>query len=133
MRANMRFRFSLRWLLILFVFFGMVFYFFFVRPTVIAHGFASAIQYGDVRRMQSFFPSSQTDKDEFDNLVYQDAEVREQTWEDVRNFRRRVVVNQPDQEGGPDSQPIKVHFEAGLFHVRYIQHRQIVMNPNPSN
>ena len=128
----MRFRFSLRWLLVTFTVLSLVFYVLFIRPTVIANRFASAIQLGEVSGMQSFFPSNQIV--EFNDLIYQKAEVQDQTWDDVRNFRRRVVVIHLDEEGGPDANPIKVDFEAGLFRVRYIQSRHFTwMNPNPSN
>ena len=48
-----RFRFSLKWMLILFVFCGFAFYLLFVRPTVIANQFVAAVESGDYKTAES--------------------------------------------------------------------------------
>ena len=51
--AHMRFRFSLRWMLIAFTVLSVFFYVLFIRPTVIANRFVTAIRNGDFETAES--------------------------------------------------------------------------------
>jgi hypothetical protein len=82
-----QFRFSLRWLLVACAALAVTFYFLFVRPTVIAIRFVSAVESGEFSPEPplAFIPGRGT-------WHCREARLQPRSWEDVWQFRRRIVV-----------------------------------------
>ena len=89
----MRFRFSLKWLLIDFTALSVIFYVLFIRPTVIANRLITSVGNYDLREL-----SKATDpawKQSTKGQVMsgsQFAELEPANWSDIWNCQRRVVL-----------------------------------------
>lgn len=94
-----RFRFSLKLLFIAFAVLSVSFYVLFIRPTVIANRFVSALNRGDVKVFESLADGvqeklidllHQQDKNiKFEDVKFS-AEIKPQSWRDIYKCRRTV-------------------------------------------
>lgn len=87
MPLQLRPRFSLRWILVLFAFVGVILYLFFVRPTVIAQQLIASVKSPD------FKPGSLLPSDDGGKWTLQDAYLQPREWTDVWKCQRRVQVH----------------------------------------
>jgi hypothetical protein len=111
-----RFRFSLKWMLIAFLIFGVTFYFLFVRPTVLAIRVLSLVKTNDLSALSRLgieIPKTQ------DTYEYRSTEGRIQPrqWSDTWHCRRRVEI---------ESKYLGCGFEASDF---IIVHKAVDTNP----
>jgi len=89
----MRFRFSLRWLLIAFTVLSVFFYVLFIRPTVIANRLVTSVGMYDLRELSK--TADPAWKESVKDQVMsgsQYAELEPANWSDIYNFQRRVVL-----------------------------------------
>ena len=92
-RANMfrRFRFSLKWMLILFALLGVAFYLLFVRPTVIANQFVASVKSGDFNTMNAMFSPPVKFAHRPEEMTF-NAVLRPRTLDDVFHLRREIEL-----------------------------------------
>lgn len=94
-KSILRPRFSLRWMLILFALFGVLFYLLFVRPTVLANEFVAAINGHDYERANSLFdfvPTIRGFSSFRGETCWYMGEVRPREWSDLWHCRRIIRV-----------------------------------------
>ena len=87
-------RFSLRLTLVFFAFFGIVFYLFFVRPTIIANRFVNLIQSNEYREAESLCVSDSRRFSDYVNSesVVVTVKLHARTRNDIWKMRRRMWV-----------------------------------------
>ena len=89
--SNMRPRFSLKWLLIVFTILGVAFYVAFVRPTVIANRFIESLKDTEYTTL----PSDLAGQDEMlrtRKWKFKDARLEPREWADVWRCRQRFSI-----------------------------------------
>ena len=89
-----RLRFSLKWILVFFAFFGFACYLLFVRPTVLAERFVNLIQSNEYREAESLCVSDSRRFSEYvkSESVVVTVQLHARTWNDIWKMRRRMWV-----------------------------------------